>query len=238
VLPFRAMRPAYEIRYVGPPGWRRLAPVTRATLVLTVVGYVAGLVPEIPVSLLTAVPERIVPGGELWRLVTYPLVNVGIVSVLFSLLLLWSFGSELEPEWGSRSYALFLGLATISGGALGVAASLLLASPFGAGYGLAGPLTAVIVAWTLEGPSRPTNFFGVLPMTRKVFGVIAIVVVAFGELEQTHSVARLVFVLGGLPVSWWWARRRPPGGRLSLRPPRFLRRRRFRVVGGDDERVH
>jgi hypothetical protein len=75
-------------------------------------------------------------------------------------------------------------------------------------------------------------------MTRKVFGAIAIVVVAFGELEQTRSVARLVFVLGGLPVSWWWARNRPPGGRLTLRPPRFLRRRRFRLVGGSNERVH
>ncbi len=232
------MRSAYQIRYVGPPGWRRLGPVTRATLVLTVVGYLAGVVPELPVGLLTAVPEKVWPGLEFWRLVTYPLVNVGIVSVLFGLLILWSFGSELEPEWGSGGYALFLLLATLSGGALGIAASLLLASPFGSGYGLAGPLTAVIVAWTLEGPSRPTNFFGVLPMTRKVFGVIAIVVVAFGEIEQTHSVARLVFVLGGLPVAWWWARRRPPGGRISLRPPRFLRRRRFRVVGGDEERVH
>jgi membrane associated rhomboid family serine protease len=232
------MRPAYEIRYVGPPGWRRLGPVTRGTLVLTVVGYVAGLIPELPVGLLTAVPERVWPGLELWRLVTYPLVNVGIISVLFGLLILWSFGSELEPEWGSGGYGLFLVLAALSGGALGVVASLLLRSPFGSGYGLAGPLTAVIAAWTLEGPSRPTNFFGVLPMTRKVFGVIAIVVVAFGEIEQTHSIARLVFVLGGLPVSWWWARRRPPGGRISLRPPRFLRRRRFRVVGGDEDRVH
>ena len=238
MLPFAAMRPGYEVRFVGPPGWRRMPPVTRGTLVLTVLGYLATLFPALPVGLLTAVPDRIAPGGELWRLVTYPLVNVGIVSVLFSLLLLWSFGSELEPEWGSRSYALFLVLATLSGGILGVGAALLLGGAFGTGYGLAGPLTAVIAAWTLEGPSRPTNFFGVLPMTRKVFGVIAIVVVAFGEIEQTHSVARLVFVLGGLPVAWWWARRRRPGGRISLRPPRFLRRRRFRVVGGGDERIH
>ena len=238
MLPFAAMRPGYEVRFVGPPGWRRMPPVTRGTLVLTVLGYLATLFPALPVGLLTAVPDRIVPGGEPWRLVTYPLVNVGIVSVLFSLLLLWSFGSELEPEWGSRSYALFLVLATLSGGILGVGAALLLGGAFGTGYGLAGPLTAVIAAWTLEGPSRPTNFFGVLPMTRKVFGVIAIVVVAFGEIEQTHSVARLVFVLGGLPVAWWWARRRCPGGRISLRPPRFLRRRRFRVVGGGDERIH
>jgi membrane associated rhomboid family serine protease len=232
------MRSAYQIRTVGPPGWRRLGPVTRAALVLTSLGYLAALFPAFPVDLLTAVPNRIVPAGEVWRLVTYPLVNVGIISVLFGLLLLWSFGSELEPEWGSRGFALFLLLASLSGAVLGVGAALLLGGAFGTGYGLAGPLTAVIAAWMLEGPSRPTNFFGVLPMTRKVFALIAILVVAFGELEQTHSVARLVFVLGGLPVSWWWARRRPFRGRLSFRPPRFFRRRRFRVIGGDDDRIH
>jgi membrane associated rhomboid family serine protease len=232
------MRSAYEVRFVGPPGWRRLPPVTRATLVLSAAGYLAALVPAFPAGLLAAVPERVWPGLELWRLVSYPVVNVGIVSILFGLLLLWSFGSELEPEWGSRRYALFLLLATLSGGALGVGAAFLLGGAFGAGYGLAGPLTAVIAAWTLEGPSRPTNFFGVLPMTRLVFGAIAVLVVAFGEIEQTHSLARLVFVLGGLPVAWVYARRRPGSGRPASRIPRFLRRRRFRVVPGDDLRVH
>ncbi len=234
------MRGAYQMRYVGPPGWRRIPPVTRATLVLSTLGYLAALFPTLPVGLLTAVPDRIVPGGEVWRLVTYPLVNVGIISILFGLLLLWSFGSELEPEWGSRPYALFLVLATLSGGVLGTGAALLLGGRFGAGYGLAGPLTAVIAAWMLEGPSRPTNFFGVLPMTRKVFALVAIVIVAFGEIEQTHDLARLVFVLGGLPVAWWWARRRRFGGGPSLRVPRvprLFRRRRFRVIG-DDERIH
>ena len=232
------MRSAYEVRFVGPPGWRRLPPVTRATLVLSAAGYVAALVPAFPAGLLAAVPERVWPLLELWRLVTYPLVNVGIISILFGLLLLWSFGAELEPEWGSRRYALFLLLATLSGGVLGVGTALLLGGGFGAGHGLAGPLTAVIAAWTFEGPSRPTNFFGVLPMTRLVFGAVAVLVVAFGELEQTHSIARLVFVLGGLPVAWAFARRRPGGGPPSLRMPRFLRRRRFHVVAGEDFRVH
>jgi membrane associated rhomboid family serine protease len=238
VLPFAAMRSAYEVRFVGPPGWRRMPPVTRGTLVLTAFGYLGTLLVRGWAGWLTAVPERIWPGLELWRLVTYPVVNVGIVSLLFGLLLLWSFGSELEPEWGSRGYALFLVLATISGGALGAGTALLLGESFGAGFGLAGPVTAVIAAWTLEGPSRPTNFFGILPMTRLVFGVLAVLVVAFGELEQTHSLARLVFVLGGLPVAWLWGRRRPPGAPRSPRIPRLFRRRRFRVVSGDDLRVH
>ncbi len=224
--------------FVGPPGWRRMPPVTRATLVLAAAGYVATLFSPLPAELLAAAPERIL-AGEVWRLVTYPLVNAGILAVLFDLLLLWSFGSQLEPEWGSRGYALFLLLATGSAGALGVLAALLLPGRFGAGYGFAGPLTAVIVAWMLEAPHGPTSFFGILPMTRRGFALLAVVVVAFGEIEQTRSAARLVFVLGGLPAAWLFSRRRRRRlSRPSVRPPRFLRRRRFRVIGNDDERFH
>jgi len=232
------MRTPQRVRLVAPPGFWRIPPVTRALLVLTVLGYLVGLaVPGLsaPLALL---PGRVLPGLELWRLLTYPLVNVGIISVLVDLLLLWSFGSQLEPNWGSVPYAVFLGAATIAGAALGVTAALLWGG-FGVGFGFAGPLTAVIVAWTLEGPSRPANFFGVLPMTRKVFAIIAIVVVAFGEIEQTRSLSRLVFVLGGLPVAWIWSRRRRSvWGGWTVRAPRFLRRRRFRVVEDEDRRFH
>lgn len=227
------------MRFAGPPGWRRIPPVTRGTLVLAVVGYLAGVFHLFPVEVLTAVPRAVFPGAQLWRLVTYPIVNVGILSVLFSLLLLWSFGSELEPSWGSRQYALFLVASTVTAGVLGIAAVFLLKSEFGAGYGFAGPITALIFAWMLEAPNAPTNFFGVLPMTRKGFALIALIVVAFGEIEQTHSLARLVFVLGGLPVAWFWTRgRRKRLLPFAVREPRFFRRRRFRVVRDDDSRFH
>jgi rhomboid family protein len=228
-----------SVRFAGPPGWRRIPPVTRGTLLLTAVGYLAGLFHLFPIEVLTAVPRAIVSSLQLWRLVTYPLINVGIVAVLFDLLLLWSFGSELEPEWGSKGYALFLLLATVCAGVLGVAAVFALGSEFGAGYGFAGPITAMIFAWMLEAPNAPTSFFGILPMTRKGFALIALVVVAFGEIEQTHSIARLVFVLGGIPAAWLWARRkRRRMMPLGVPRPRLLRRRRFRVVRDEDERIH
>jgi membrane associated rhomboid family serine protease len=228
-----------SVRFAGPPGWRRIPPVTRATLLLTAIGYLAGLFHVFPIEVLTAVPTAIVPGMQLWRLVTYPLINVGIVSVLFDLLLLWSFGSELEPTWGSRAYALFLVVVTITAGILGVASVFALNSEFGAGYGFAGPITAVIFAWMLEAPNAPTSFFGILPMTRKGFALIALVVVAFGEIEQTHSLARLVFVLGGIPAAWFWVRgRRRRSLPFPIPGPRMLKRRRFRVVRDEDERIH
>jgi membrane associated rhomboid family serine protease len=230
------MRSDTALRFVGPPGWRLIPPVTRAILVSTAAGYLATL--SLGMSILVLAPVQVL-SGEVWRLVTYPLVNVGILSVLFDLLLLWSFGSQMEPRFGSRRFALFLFLATLSAGALGVLADRLLPRwAFGAGFGWAAPLTALIVAWTLEGPSLPTNFFGILPMTRLGFAAIALVLVVFGELEQTRSLSRLLFVLGGLPVSWLF---RGSGRGRGMRLPRSrspFSRRKFRVVSGADERIH
>jgi membrane associated rhomboid family serine protease len=232
------------VRLVGPPGWRRIPPVTRGTLLVAAIGYLVALwnVLSIPSSLVLM--PGAVAGGQVWRLLTYPAVSAGILTVLFDLLLLWSFGSELEPSWGSRSYLLFLLLATATAGAVGAGSALLLGSPFGSAFGFAAPLTAVIFAWMLEAPGAPTNFFGILPMPRTGFALIAAIFVVFGEIETTHSLSRVLFVLGGIPAAWYWVRfrrRRRYAASFSTRDPRpsrLFKRRRFRVVRPEDERIH
>ena len=225
---------SYTVRWAGPPGWRAIPPVTRTALALAGAGYLLGLLVPGAAFLLAAIPSRIL-AGEVWRLVTYPLVIAGIVNVLFALLLLWSFGTEMEAVWGSRRFALFLVAASASAAALGTLAALALGTGLAVGAGMSGLLTALIVAWALRGLSLPANLFGVLPMTRGVFALLALVLVVFSEIEATRSLAQLVFVLGGLPVAWLFSARRPSGRPPTFRPRRFrnpFRRRRFTVVGG------
>ena len=218
------------MRWAGPPGWRRIPLVTRALLVLVATGYLLTLAwPRAPLWL------ALLPGPpfvwQVWRLVTYAFVAGSITGVLFTLLMIWSLGSEIEPRWGSRRLAIFLGLATIVAGLLGLFV--------GGGAGFAPALLALIFAWMLEGPSQPLSFFGVLPMTRLGFAAIALALVVFGELEQSRSLARLVFVLGGLPVAWLFVRGFRGGGPRFPRMRNPFRRRRFTVVdSGRDFRVH
>jgi membrane associated rhomboid family serine protease len=221
------MRPTYQMRFAAPPGWRRIPPVTRALLVLVAAGYILTLSAPAVAAWLVLAPGAVL-AGQVWRLLTYAVVSASIGSVLFSLLLVWSLGAEMEPRWGSRRLALFLVSATLVAGALGVFV--------GGGVGLAPTLLALIFAWMLEGPSQSLLFFGVFPMTRLAFAAIAFVLVVFGELEATRSPVRLLFVLGGLPVAWLFARGlgggRPGGPRFPrVRNP--FRRRRFTVVGSN-----
>lgn len=235
--------PAGRVVFAGPPGFTRLPNVTRALLVLTVAGYLAGVFRLAPGLLLSVFPERIWPALELWRLVTYPLVVIGIFNVLFGLLILWMFGWELETTFGSRRFALFVLSSVVASALLGTAVALL-APRAGAmaGAGLSGLLTAMIVAWALLGPRLPANLFGILPMTRRGFALLALVLVVFGEIETSRSLAQLVFLLGGLPVAWLFVRASRRGGGGSVRPFRRrwnpFRRRRFTVVEDRSGRVH
>ncbi len=224
------MRPTYATRFAAPPGWRRIPPVTRSVLVLVAAGYLLTLGWPVGAAWLALAP-RAVLAGQVWRLLTYAFVNASIGGVLFALLLFWSLGSEMEPQWGSRRFALFLAAATIVAGGFGIFV--------GGGAGISPALLALIFAWMLEGPSQSLLFFGVFPMTRLAFAAIAFVLVVFGELEQSRSLARLVFVLGGLPVSWLFVRGSRGSGPRFPRVRNPFRRRRFTVVDpGRDFRVH
>jgi membrane associated rhomboid family serine protease len=223
------MNRTYATRFAAPPGWRRIPPVTRGFLVLVAAGYLLTLAwPQAALWLVLLPRAPFV--FQVWRLLTYAFVNVSIGAVLFGLLLFWSFGGELEPRWGSRRFALFLMAATIVAGGFGLLV--------GGGAGLSPALLALIFAWMLEGPSQSLLFFGVFPMTRLAFAVIALVLVVFGELEGSRSIPRLLFILGGLPVSWLFTRGMRGGpGFPRVRNP--FRRRRFTVVDpGRDFRVH
>jgi hypothetical protein len=134
----------------------------------------------------------------------------------------------MEARWGSSRFARLLVTSTIVAGGFGVFV--------GGGNGLAPPLLALIFAWMLEGPSQSLLFFGIVPMTRLGFAVLTSVVFIFTELQETRSLLRLVFVLGGLPVAWLFSRGPRIGPRGGPRLPRVrnpFRRRRFTVVGSD-----
>jgi membrane associated rhomboid family serine protease len=229
--------PFAEMRWAGPPGWRRTPPVTKATIVLSAFGYFLGVFAPASSGLLSADPAAIVGRLELWRLLTYPLVLLGIWNLLFGLLLFWALGNELEASWGSKKYGFFLLAATLLGSVLGTLCSLLRAMGQASGFGITGLLSATIAAWALSGIRLPVSFFGVLPMTRGAFALLSLALMVFGELETSRSIVRLVFLLGGLPVAWLWSRPRfdRRGGGISGRRPRGpFGVRRLRIVRQDE----
>jgi len=53
--------------------------------------------------------------GMVWQALTYPFIDVGLLSVLFALVSIWIFGAQLEAEMGDRWLAEYFFTASISG---------------------------------------------------------------------------------------------------------------------------
>lgn len=239
------MRPYGAVHVVGPPGWRRLPPVTRALLVLPVFGYLLFVFLRRAIGFLVVDPVDVFKKLQIWRLLSYPLVETSILSLLFAILFIWTIAPELEMVFGSRSFALFLLACAAVAALVAMGAAVLLDPGFlkngesaldvlawrATGWGLTGLLTSIVIAWALLAPHRSELLFGVLPMSRTLFAVLATIVAAFSKLQTSLYLPQLLYVLGGIPVAWLWVRR---GGRsLPFSLPRFMRRRRFRVVDED-----
>ena len=68
-------------------------------------------------GLIVLQPERALH-WRLWQLLTYPFVDLNLISVALALLSLWFFGSALEDERGSRWMREFFLASTLGGGLL------------------------------------------------------------------------------------------------------------------------
>jgi len=143
----------------------------------------------------------------------------------FMLLMLWSFGSELEANWGSLNFIKFIYYSL-----LGSALLPLLASPFLPGIsigGIGGILGAVLVAYAIIWPDREAYFFFVLRLKMKWIILILFILTSlygFPEslLQQSGGALAATFFL------YYHARRR--GGRQSgeSRLKEYFRRRRLK----------
>src|SRR3989304_9732610 len=71
------------------------------------------------------VPQAVLDQYRVWQLVTYMFLHGGLFHIVFNMLALWMFGTELERVWGTRYFLKFYFVTGIGAGALTVAFSLL-----------------------------------------------------------------------------------------------------------------
>jgi membrane associated rhomboid family serine protease len=123
-----------------------------AVLHLFMAGFIDSLFAVYPKPGYLVLHPSAVAGGQIWQLVTYPFVEWGILSILFSSLSLWLCGSILESAYGSRFLAELYFTSVIGGAVLASALSftrILSLHPeavgFGAWAGVYGILVAIAV---------------------------------------------------------------------------------------------
>jgi membrane associated rhomboid family serine protease len=186
-----------------------------------------------------------------WQLATYMFLHGGIFHILFNMLALWMFGTDLERRWGTRYFLKFYFVTGIGAGALTVLVSLL---PFEFAQhlqgaiiiGASGAVYGLLLAYAMYFPER-TIILYVFPLPAKIFVAIAGAIALFSSLSDAGGLANATH-LGGLLIGYLLLKsgRIHPMSELKYRYLKFKInrvRKKFDVYSGGraddwDRRVH
>jgi membrane associated rhomboid family serine protease len=238
------------ITYSFGPG--PLSSAMKALIAVNVVMFLAqGVLPELQ-WWLGLMPSAVVPGLRIWQPFSYMFLHGGLFHLLFNMLALWMFGTELERMWGTRFFLKYYAVTGVGAGLLTVAFAWL---PFGFAeplryaivIGASGAIFGLLLAYALYFPNRPIYLYFLFPIPVKYFVMIIGAISLYSSLGPSGGVASATH-LGGLLVGYLYLKgaRFHPLGELKywyLRWRWYRTRRRFDVYTGgrsDDwnRRVH
>jgi membrane associated rhomboid family serine protease len=173
--------------------------------------------------------------GWIWQIVTYMFLHGGFTHILFNMLGLWMFGSQLESEWGSRTFLKYYFFTGIGAGLTNAAIFPHSSVPT---VGASGALYGLLLAYGVLYPHRKIYLYFIIGIPAWLFvtgfGFFALVNgVALGQGSGIAHFAHLGGLLFGLIYTWLWGL---PGGRIGLLRRRRMARRRtgFQVIDFND----
>lgn len=210
------------------------------------------LVPSL-VPLLGLVPVAVTSQLRVWQLATYMFLHGGLFHILFNMLALWMFGTELERSWGTRYFLKFYFVTGIGAAVLTVVFSLL---PFGFAeqvhysvvIGASGAIYGLLLAYALYFPNRQIYMYFIFPIPVKIFVALLGAIALFSSISSAQGGVANATHLGGLLVAYLFLRsaRVHPFAEVKYR---YLKwkinrvRKKFDVYSGGraddwDRRVH
>lgn len=170
-------------------------------------------------------PQKVINEFAIWQIFSYMFLHASSVfHIVFNMLILWMFGSELELRWGPRgflSYYLSCGVGAailytlvVLGYYLITQDILPLMAPV---VGASGAAFGLILAYGLIFGERVVYFMMIFPMRAKYFamilgGVELLTLMNTGFSGQVANLAHLGGLVSGFAYLTIWSRMRSGGG--------------------------
>ncbi|MEQ1948552.1 MAG: rhomboid family intramembrane serine protease [Bryobacteraceae bacterium] len=161
---------------------------------------------------LKLIPAAVVKLFFIWQLGTYMFLHAGIMHILFNMLALWWFGTELERVWGTRRFLQFYFFCGIGAGICVVVANYLFGNPAVATVGASGAIYGILLASAVLWPDREMLFYFLFPIKMKYF-VMLIGAIAFLNSFNPASPVSDVAHLGGMLFGYAFLRTSTPRSR-------------------------
>jgi len=166
------------------------------------------------------VPYRVITDFWVWQPVTYMFLHSGVFHILFNMLVLWWFGSELEQRWGSRFFFVYYMVCGLGAGAIYILGNLVYYLMTGQVMTMAAPLVGasgatygLMLAYAILFGERMIFFMMLFPMKAKYFAMLVgfielVTLMDSGMGSKVSNLAHLGGILVGFLFLAYIARRR------------------------------
>ena len=202
-----------------------VSPAVKVLLITNVVTWLINMIVPAMTLKLGLSPKDVFTGFAIWQPVTYMFLHdtSGFGHILFNMLALWMFGTELERTWGTRFFTKFYLVTGV--GAAATTLLLALVSPaiyYSLTVGASGAIYGLLMAWAMYFPHRTILFWGIFPIPARVFVFIMGAIAFLSSLGGPGSGVAHIAHLGGLVVGYLYLKS------LRVRPLDELRYRWLR----------
>lgn len=229
--------PGSNVTYSFGPGG--ITPAVKILLITNVALFLLNIVVGDVMTLrLGLSPKAVFEDFSLWQPVTYMFLHStgGIGHVLFNMLALWMFGTDLERTWGTRFFTKYYFVTGIGAAATSLALSQFVdAIYYSVTVGASGAIYGLLMAYALYFPHR-TIYYIIFPIPARVFVLIAGAIAFLSSMSAGGGVAHSAH-LGGLVVGYLYLKglRARPMDEIKYRYLRWKMgraRNRFDVYSG------
>jgi membrane associated rhomboid family serine protease len=197
----------YGSSYSSQLGPGPLGPAVKVLLITNIVVWLINLVVPALTLRLGLSPQDVFTGFAFWQPVTYMFLHDtgGFSHMLFNMLALWMFGTELERTWGTRFFTKYY-FVTGVGAAI---TTLLLAVVSDSVYysltvGASGAIYGLLLAWAMYFPHRTIYFYFLFPIPARVFVMIVGAIAFLSSFGGPGSGVAHIAHLGGLVVGYFY----------------------------------
>lgn len=150
---------------------------------------------------LALTPAQVVTRFYIWQLATYMFLHGGIWHILWNMLALWMFGSDVEQTWGTDRFLKFYFFCGIGAGICVVVLNYLFGNPRVATLGSSGAIYGILLVCAMLWPDRVILFSFLIPIKMKYF-VMIIGAIAFLNSFNVNSGVSDVAHLGGMAFGY------------------------------------
>lgn len=148
-----------------------------------------------------------------WQLFTYMFLHGGIWHLLFNMLTLWFFGTQLERDWGTRQFLKYYFYCGIAAGVCVLAINILLGDWLTPTIGASGAIFGILVAFGVLYPNQTVLMSFLFPIKAKYLVMIYAAIellMTFGPNNGVSTIAHL----GGMAFGYVYLKGRLPKVRM------------------------